>query len=225
VSCVIGTTQARAKSRSSLRPALSRRGPVFCWRYASEQHHWGIPGRSEWVSESLTAIGISGSPSALALGNSSSNSPRRLARAGASCRSDRSERLRGRVARRSSPRTWNGASGGEADIVVAARHSSGHVHRIAQGLFRSLCWRRSSVRSLAIATGGAGRSWFSTTASVRSSRASVPSWCPRGVRRHAESVPACHADVLERIGAQSLSVLLAERSQIRSTAGILAVSP
>jgi len=187
------------------------------------------------VSESLTAIGISGSPSARsrsrillehALG--------RLAKRGiATDLIDLNElpadALLGRCVSAELERVLTTI--GDADIVVASTPVYRATYTGLLKVFFDLFAQRALVGKvgLAIATGGAPGHQLVLDHGLRPLFASVGAVVvPTGVyavdAEFDAGVP--HADVLERIErAVAESVLLAERSQIRSTAGILAVRP
>ena len=120
---------------------------------------------------------------------------------------------------------------GEADIVVASTPVYRATYTGLLKVFFDLFAQRALAGKvgLAIATGGAPGHQLVLDHGLRPLFASVGAVVvPTGVyavdAEFDAGVP--HADVLERIErAVAESVLLAERSQIRSTAGILAVSP
>ena len=187
------------------------------------------------MSESLTAIGISGSPSARSRSRTLLECTlERLAERGiATDLIDLSvlpaDALLGRVASPELERAL--AAVGEADIVVASTPVYRATYTGLLKVFFDLFAQRALVGKvgLAIATGGAPGHQLVLDHGLRPLFASVGAVVvPTGVyavdAEFDAGVP--HAAVLERIErAVTESVLLTERSQIRNTATSLAVTP
>jgi FMN reductase len=187
------------------------------------------------VSDSLTAIGISGSPSARSRSRTllehalDSLAERGIVTDLIDLSALPADALLGRVVSPELERAL--AAVGEADIIVASTPVYRATYTGLLKVFFDLFAQRALVGKvgLAIATGGAPGHQLVLDHGLRPLFASVGAVVvPTGVyavdAEFDAGVP--HADVLERIErAVAESVLLTERSQIRNTAASLVVTP